>query len=323
MKINRENYEIYFIDLIDGTLSNEMVNEVLDFLRENPDLESEIHDLGKLNIHPDNTINYKFGHLLKSDLDQADVFEETCIHSIENELPKNEELDFQIYLSTHPKALRIYRLFKSTRLTPDLSITYKEISTLKRKRKISPIWYAIASIWIIGFVFWLSTTNQPTPDQFVKVTPIHETPSVELDLLELRSTFNQLNEIPLRKTKQSKSIEIPVLKRDMEKIDPLPVSNRLVLAHQSTSVDYTLEAISSSKEKISPYPTVNELLAEKLDKTNSRIEFNNLGKVALNKLKNVTNKKVEYSTNTNGQISKIEFNSKLLAFSFPVKTNQQ
>ena len=48
MKINRNNYEMYFIDYLDGVLSPDLVSELLLFLDENPDLKEELSDLDAL-----------------------------------------------------------------------------------------------------------------------------------------------------------------------------------------------------------------------------------------------------------------------------------
>ena len=45
MKINRSNYEIWFIDSLDGNLSSLEAEELNQFLNENPDLKEEFNEL--------------------------------------------------------------------------------------------------------------------------------------------------------------------------------------------------------------------------------------------------------------------------------------
>ena len=44
MKINRDNYEAYFLDYHEGHLSLEMVRELHLFIEQNPDLKNSITD---------------------------------------------------------------------------------------------------------------------------------------------------------------------------------------------------------------------------------------------------------------------------------------
>src|SRR5690606_29990478 len=48
--ITRENYEIYFIDFIDGKLSDDNIELLHQFLDENPDLKEELEDIGSFKL---------------------------------------------------------------------------------------------------------------------------------------------------------------------------------------------------------------------------------------------------------------------------------
>lgn len=45
MKITRDNYEIYFIDYLDGTLPPELIDELKAFLLVNRDLEDQLQSV--------------------------------------------------------------------------------------------------------------------------------------------------------------------------------------------------------------------------------------------------------------------------------------
>ena len=45
MRIDRSNYEIWFIDWLDGNLNSNQVEKLKLFLNENPDLEEELAGL--------------------------------------------------------------------------------------------------------------------------------------------------------------------------------------------------------------------------------------------------------------------------------------
>jgi hypothetical protein len=40
--LTRNNYEIWFVDYLDGKLGNEQLDTLLDFLEQNPDLKQEL-----------------------------------------------------------------------------------------------------------------------------------------------------------------------------------------------------------------------------------------------------------------------------------------
>ena len=50
MKITRDNYESFFIDYIEGNLPENMIDQFLDFLNQNPDLKEELHLFEEVNL---------------------------------------------------------------------------------------------------------------------------------------------------------------------------------------------------------------------------------------------------------------------------------
>jgi len=53
MKINRENYELYFVDYLDGNLSDYEIRMLEDFLLINPDLRTELEGTEKISLSPE------------------------------------------------------------------------------------------------------------------------------------------------------------------------------------------------------------------------------------------------------------------------------
>ena len=50
MQIDRSNYEIWFIDWLDGNLNSLQVEQLKLFLDQNPDLREELNDLTTMNL---------------------------------------------------------------------------------------------------------------------------------------------------------------------------------------------------------------------------------------------------------------------------------
>ena len=90
MQINRSNYELYFIDYLEGNLRREEKEELLGFLFHNPDLKDEFNEFEK-NYSPVRVTEYKFKSNLKkqiSDLGPVgnNNIDEYCIAYLENDL---------------------------------------------------------------------------------------------------------------------------------------------------------------------------------------------------------------------------------------------
>ena len=43
MIITRDNYESFFMDYLEGNLEENLIDQFLDFLKQNPDLKEELH----------------------------------------------------------------------------------------------------------------------------------------------------------------------------------------------------------------------------------------------------------------------------------------
>ena len=87
MKINRRNYEHYFIDYLDGKLDPDQEKILLSFLDFNPDLQEELEGLKSTKLIPGEFSYTNKDFLLK----MVSPFEELCIDSIEQQLNEEEE----------------------------------------------------------------------------------------------------------------------------------------------------------------------------------------------------------------------------------------
>lgn len=138
MEINRQNYESYFIDFLDGKLNEEQVGILLSFLEFNPDLKEEFADIEKMCLEPEAETFSGKENLLKSDSDLKEVtimkdFDMYCISSMENDIAEEDENVLQGIISDDPDRADTYRLYQSARLLPDKNILYPGKTRLKRR----------------------------------------------------------------------------------------------------------------------------------------------------------------------------------------------
>ncbi|MCF8363697.1 MAG: hypothetical protein K9G70_13850 [Prolixibacteraceae bacterium] len=319
MKITRKNYEEWFIDWLDGNLPAGREEELRDFLHENPDLKSELEGIEKIKIEPD---NYQFdtSSLKKSAFDEHDVFEEACIRSIENDHTESEEKEFQEYIARNPKAAEEYKLFKYTLLIPDKTVAYNDIQKLKRTRRLPVSWLAAAAVVFIAALFWFNLPDEqavPTPE--VEVVALNEKPEIIKLSPKAIVRHEPIKALQLSPRKIVKAQTPKSKQREMLMIEPLESKTTLASISNIETKPVELQYNVSPQYENEQYPTVRELLAEKVNSINPDEEKNKLAKFALTQVKNATNERFDYSTSDNGKVEKIEFNSRILAFSIPLE----
>jgi len=56
MKINRDNYEAYFLDYYEGQLSPDMIEEVMLFVKQNPELKNIFDEFEAISLVADQDI---------------------------------------------------------------------------------------------------------------------------------------------------------------------------------------------------------------------------------------------------------------------------
>jgi len=316
MKITRKNYEEWLIDWLDNNLTVEQIDEVHLFLRANPDLQNEFNGIEKAYIPAETVSDVDFSMLKKTRLDDTDVFEDTCIRSIEGQLSVGEENELRQYLSQNAKAKHEYQLFESTRLKPDETIVYGDIDSLKQQPVLTAYWYRVAAAIVLLFsFFWWQHSEMSHPEYLShEIIVLNEKPQPDRININYQPEFISLIESP----ETTELIETEKTSHEHEIIQLL--ASQTILVPQS-EIGSDLEDISPKEYSIVPvsdeeYPGLGELLAEKINLEKGK---NKLTVFALDKLKGLTNEKFDYSASEEGEVEKIELNTRILAFSVPLE----
>lgn len=175
MKINKNNYEIFFIDYLDNKLSYREIKELETFLSQNPELAEELENLKNISLIPEN-INFDNKDFLKKITGKKLIinennFDDICAAKIEKDLDDAENKEFEEYLLKHPEKKNEYILYQKTRLVADLSIKFENKILLKKSNHIvyrKWIYASVsvaASILIIFYFFFskfnISENNKP------------------------------------------------------------------------------------------------------------------------------------------------------------------
>lgn len=106
MKIDRNNYEEFFIDYLDGNLDETQIIMLEEFLRQHPDLREELEGLEKIQILPGEEEFLDKENLKQIDLTgtvDEDNFAFFCIAENEGDLNEKQKEQLRQYLLIHPE----------------------------------------------------------------------------------------------------------------------------------------------------------------------------------------------------------------------------
>lgn len=119
MKIDRSNYETWFIDRLDGNLNDHQVEQLKSFLSENPDLNEELKEIfSSVIIPPVSEFTGKAG-LIRTPADISDhQFEYLCAAYTENDLSSEELDEFSLIISNDRSRRKLSEQFMKLKLKP-------------------------------------------------------------------------------------------------------------------------------------------------------------------------------------------------------------
>ena len=175
MKINRNNYEQYFIDHLDGRLDASLIEEFNHFLDLNPDLKTELEDFENINVNIDESFTFWEKDSLKKEviLSTAHIdthnFENYFIASIEGDLSLNEQQELDSFISLNPGLQSQFDLFEISKAIPDASIIFDNKKGLKKypflllSNWYKPIGIAASIILLVGVFNILQPLKTHTP----------------------------------------------------------------------------------------------------------------------------------------------------------------
>ncbi|MGC9353208.1 MAG: hypothetical protein ACP5D9_05185 [Mariniphaga sp.] len=349
MKITRDNYEVYFLDYLEGNLDETLVDDFIDFLRQNPGLKAELEMAGTVKVELENISFRNKGKLYKEKFDLESEFNRAAVARMEGDLQKNELAEFEKYLSTHPEKQKETALFEKTRLKADESIVFKKKNKLYHYStgKTILLWSTrIAAILVLAFMVYRvadSISNQNIiPESQVAVSekktnkePVQQTEPANIpqksDNKEETTPINEKVVEPLKKASPKaepvKSLHENTKGRmEHEKIAEVrvPVEIPERLTGRSASVSVQKPELTLAQMKITHQETPSEMLEERLladvvkEKTGiGNLSLNRVAKAGLNLVSAVSGEKFSFETNDNGEITELNYDSRLLAFTIP------
>ncbi|HVN58372.1 MAG TPA: hypothetical protein VMT63_08760 [Bacteroidales bacterium] len=129
---DRNDYQVWLIDYLDGTLDSTREAALFAFLEKNPDLKEELEDIRSL-PHPGNMAEFRGKDLLKKNTSNipAGQFEILCIADAENDLDDAGRGELLEIISPDPGRRKIYEEIAKIKLKAP-AITFRGKSRLKK-----------------------------------------------------------------------------------------------------------------------------------------------------------------------------------------------
>ena len=344
MNINRSNYEIYFLDYLDGNLPDDQIDDFLDFLENNPDLHDELKAVSSIKLSGDELVFQHKESLLKNELTGVSPFDNRAVAYMEGDLPEEDEKLFVREITVDPAKEKQFDLLLKTKLQPDQTIIFPKKEQLYKKvaTKVFMIWAGRAAAVVILLIGIWSVWNLKFGDQ----TP---SPKIEQQLAEsTQKSLNNENASVIAPTKEltaiPEALDLKPLK-NKKRLIPVHTDAQELIAISGSTVDreQAPPAIQSLAAKIENYSdlqtellvamdnysitkqdkylTVDEYLAQKVlhQKEGESLRMSGVLSAGLEAVSNVSNDRLDYETNQNGKVSEISLNTRLLAFSIPFR----
>ncbi|MEO5570126.1 MAG: hypothetical protein ABIT08_17445 [Bacteroidia bacterium] len=246
MKINRNNYEIFFLDYHEGNLSEDMKKELFSFLDKNADLKNEFENFEMVELPP-STIFYADKKSLKREFNTKENYQQYLIAKLEGDITKDEQNELNKYLFQHPEFQKEEKLFALTKLVPDVSVVFPEKSKLKRAIPIyagnrKAFYFSIAAaaciLLLLGVYFLRTNTNEVM--QANNGTEKEITPVVKNN--EVTSNENKVEKENIHNGSPKKSFA-------SEKEKNNPVNEKTAAVEKSLAENNSVYANNLNKEK--------------------------------------------------------------------------
>ncbi len=157
MKINKTNYELWFIDYLDGKLDSDAGKELDAFLKANPDLANELNSFEEIRLEPAEVNFVDRNKLEKTEADVMgiDASDYLLIKQMEEGLSKAEEITLSDSVKQDGSLIRREREFQKTNLLSD-HIVFPAKSSLLRKN-FKPVYVLLSKAGfaaaVLGLIF--------------------------------------------------------------------------------------------------------------------------------------------------------------------------
>jgi len=179
MTINRNNFEAYMLDYLEGNLDPLLTADLMAFLAENPAYEKYLPDYGG-SISLSDTYEYTEKDLLKRGFSNLPGvtpgnFDEFCIAACEGLLDNSDRNRLTDFIAQHPDKQHELDLYRKIKLQPDTSVLFTGKSKLKRPNatpaKLRYFYYAMGVAASLALLIML-VVRKPAGTVYTETPPV-------------------------------------------------------------------------------------------------------------------------------------------------------
>lgn len=254
MNINRNNYEIWLIDYLDGKLSPAEEEGLHVFLTANPDLKEEFDLFESIPLEAVDIIYEPKSKLKKKQIQAVgqineENYENYFIASSENDLGAADVKQLEGFINKNPFLKQELNLFSRLKIRPEQHLIYTDKEGLKKQRNLPVFWISVASAAAValllistGILYW----GQPSgSERFSYTIPLLK-PKQNQQISSQQTAFFFLMDIP-----KTNMLIIPDLADELPlSVDQIPLK----------SIDYLL-AYQDDHPLLNNKPAQDDLLA--------------------------------------------------------------
>lgn len=187
--IDKSNYESWFLDYHEGTLSAQERTLVEAFVQLHPELKDEFESFELIRLSstpPSETFPGK--EALKKNRLNASDFEKFMLRKLEHELNESDLELLEDFISSHPEYKRDALLFELTRLKPDYDIVFENKKRLKKpvpmyaSRNQKAFYFTLAAAASVIVLLGVYFMNRQTVSQEIRAEKkevTKETPHIQ------------------------------------------------------------------------------------------------------------------------------------------------
>lgn len=349
--ITRYNYEEFFLDYLDGTLSSLQQITLEEFLDKNPDLKLELEEM-ECPVLSKDSVPMNFESL--KEIPFRKNFDDFCIARLEGDLSADNELAFDTFLEKNESFKKEHQSYQKTIFVADNNLVCPDKNKLKRSSRTVAFWWyfsriGVAASIILLFSLW-SILYQFEGDysKEEKISAKIETVTTERNEIIERRASNEVETAVIPEQKelepegkisqekspqeepgnQLKEIKVQEIEEILERVEPLTFSYDTKLIAISNSENPTIELDIPKEEKLE-INSQNNGLAQLGMSWKSSVPKKNaqnsvlyaIAKYGVDKLGEIAGKNIqlEKKYNSTTEKTRLDFNTAGIGFSKTIK----
>lgn len=164
-RISIFNYEAFYLDYLEGNLSEEDTALLMEFFAANPDLRMDDEELPSYSSADQVVLDAQWKNSLKQSSDEEVIttlnVDQFLIAEAEGILSKEKVQELNAFIDANPEFALDRKIYALTNFEPDMSVAYTDKASLK-KEKARVVWfyYAAAAAASVILFLWVWNSTQ-------------------------------------------------------------------------------------------------------------------------------------------------------------------